>query len=75
MLSVITQENLYEDALKTFNIECHAKEKVGNNSLNQIHLTDIAIYNLRKYLNKDYLQIEKLYKMKLSNKNYKSLIS
>ena len=75
ILSVITQENLYEDALKTFNIECHAKEKVGDTSLNQIQLSDVANYNLRKYLKKDYLQIKKLFKMgKISNKNYKSLI-
>lgn len=76
IVSVIAQENLYEDALKTFNIKCYEKEKVSVVPLNKVNLKDIAIYNLRKYLNKDYLQIQKLYNMgKISNKNYQRLIS
>lgn len=76
ILSVIAQENLYEDVLKTFNIKCYENEKVSDASLNKVHLKDIAIYNLRKYLKKDYIQIQKLYSMgKISNKNYQRLIS
>lgn len=75
ILGVITQENLFDDFRKIFNIEIdEIVESRKNNSSMSKDISDTGSKLLKKYLWRDYECIEKLYKMGcLTEKQYTKL--
>jgi len=64
ILGVITQENLYDDFKKIFNINIdeNVKSRKNNSGMSK-DISDTGYKLLKKYLWRDYECIEKLYKM------------
>ena len=75
ILGVITQENLFDDFRKIFNIEIDENvDSRKNKSGMSKDISDTGYKLLKKYLWRDYECIEKLYKMGcLSKKQYRKL--
>jgi len=75
ILGVITQENLYDDFKRIFNIDIDENvESRKNKSGMSKDISDTGYKLLKKYLWRDYECIEKLYKMGcLSKKQYRKL--
>uniref|UniRef100_A0A6C0DY68 Sulfotransferase domain-containing protein n=1 Tax=viral metagenome TaxID=1070528 RepID=A0A6C0DY68_9ZZZZ len=75
ILGVITQENLFDDFRKIFNIDIdEIVESRKNNSSMSKDISDTGSKLLKKYLWRDYECIEKLYKMGcLTEKQYTKL--
>ena len=75
ILGVITQENLFDDFRKIFNIDIDENvESRKNKSGLSKDISDTGYKLLKKYLWRDYECIEKLYKMGcLTEKQYTKL--